>query len=57
MVDDFYRFEGQSDLADSSILYAISFPKYGLKGVLIAPYSIYSEPIMDQMMEKLQIKR
>lgn len=31
-VDKFYRFEGMSDPADSSILYAISSNKYNLKG-------------------------
>jgi hypothetical protein len=56
-VDDFYRFEGESDPADESIVYAISSPKYGLKGVLVAPYGIYSEPITDQMVEKLRITR
>lgn len=54
-VDDFYRFEGMSDPADNSILYAISSDKYGLKGILINAYGIYSEPIVDEMLEKLKI--
>ena len=53
-VDTYYRFEGMSDPADSSILYAISSDKYGLKGVLINAYGIYSEPIVDEMVEKLK---
>ncbi|HTE23724.1 phosphoribosylpyrophosphate synthetase [Flavitalea sp.] len=57
VVDDFYRFEGESDPADESIVYAISAPKYGLKGVLVAAFGIYSESATDQIMEKLRIKR
>lgn len=54
-VDDYYRFEGPSDPADNSILYAISSDKYGLKGVLVNAYGIYSEPVVDEMMEKLKV--
>lgn len=57
VVDDFFRFEGATDPADESIVYAISSPKHGIKGVLVAAYGIYSEPFTDQMMERLRIKR
>lgn len=53
-VDKFYRFEGMSDPADSSIIYAISSDKYKLKGILINAYGIYSEPIVDEMLDKLK---
>jgi hypothetical protein len=53
-VDKFYRFEGMSDPADSSILYAISSDVYQLKGILINAYGIYSEPIVDQMLARLR---
>jgi len=32
MVDDFFRFEGDSDRADASIIYAISSPSNAIKG-------------------------
>ena len=57
VVDDFFRFEGASDPADESIVYAISSAKHGLKGVLVAPFGVYSEPVTDQMMAKLRIVR
>lgn len=53
-IDKFFRFEGASDPDDSSILYAISSGKYKLKGVLINAYGIYSEPITDEMLNKLK---
>ena len=56
-VDKYYRFEGPSDPADQAILYAISSDIYQLKGVLVNAYGIYSEPVTDEMLEKLEIKK
>jgi hypothetical protein len=56
-VDKYYRFEGESNPDDAAILYAISSDKHQLKGVLVNAYGIYSEPITDEMMEKLQIRK
>jgi hypothetical protein len=53
-LDKFFRFEGESNPDDSSILYAISSKKYKLKGVLVNAYSIYSNPISDEMMRKFK---
>lgn len=55
-VDDYYRFEGESNPSDSAILYAISSEKFGLKGVLVNAYGIYSDTVADEMMEKLKIR-
>ena len=55
-VDKFYRFEGASNPSDSAILYAISSEKYGLKGVLVNGYGIYSEPLTDAMIEQLKVR-
>ncbi len=41
-VDDFYRFEGESDPADSAILYLISAAD-GSKGTLIDAYGAYDD--------------
>ena len=55
-VDSFYRFEGDSNPSDAAILYAISSDKHKLKGLLVNAYGIYSEPIADEMMEKLDVR-
>ena len=55
-VDEYFRFDNDSDPADQSILYAISSEKYNLKGVLINSYGIYSEKITDEMVDKLNMR-
>lgn len=54
-VDKYFRFDEVSDPADQSIIYAISSDKYDLKGILINSYGVYTEPITDEMLEKLKI--
>ena len=56
-VDKFYRFEGESNPSDAAILYAVSSDKHQLKGILVNGYGIYSEPITDEMLEKLDIRK
>lgn len=56
-VDNYYRFEGASNPSDAAILYAISSDKHKLKGVLVNAYGIYSEPVTDEMMAKLEIRK
>jgi hypothetical protein len=43
--------------SDQSILYAISSDKYQLKGVLVNAYGIYSDPVTDEMLEKLTVRK
>jgi hypothetical protein len=57
MIDKYFRFEGQSNPSDQAILYAISSDKHNLKGVLVNGYGIYSEPLTDEMLEKLDIRK
>jgi len=52
-IDKVYRFEGDTDPGDQSILFAISSEKFDLKGVLVNGYGIYSDPITDEMQAKL----
>ena len=42
-IDEFYRFEGESNPSDMSIVYAIRSPKYNLKGVLVNAYGMYAD--------------
>ncbi len=57
VIDRIYRFEGESDPADEATLYAISAPKYGIKGILVNGAGIYTEDITDEMLNSLQINR
>ena len=56
-IDKYYRFEGQSNPSDQAILYAISSDRHHLKGVLVNAYGIYSEPVTDEMIEKLDVRK
>lgn len=54
-IDNYYRFDDDDSSADSSsILYTITSEKYKLKGTLINAYSIYSEALTDEMLNKLE---
>jgi hypothetical protein len=56
-VDKFFRFEGASDPDDEAILYAISSDNKNLKGLLVNAYGIYSEPLTDEMMARLDLRK
>ena len=55
IIDKVYRFEGNSDPGDESTLYAISAPKYQIKGILVNGYGIYTESLTDDMLRTLQV--
>lgn len=54
-IDEFYRFEGMTDPADSAVIYAISSPVGNLKGVLIDAYGVYAENISPELLDKLKM--
>lgn len=56
VIDKFYRFEGASDPADEATVYAISAPKYDIKGVLVNGYGVYTEDLTDEMLKSLRVK-
>jgi hypothetical protein len=51
-VDDFYRFEGESDPGDNSILYLISTID-GSKGTLIDAYGAYDDANVSEFIRKV----
>jgi hypothetical protein len=53
-IDEYYRFEVNSDPDDNSIIYAIS-AKDGLKGVLIDAYGVYAENMTPEMAAKMKV--
>ena len=57
VIDKVYRFEGDSDPADEATVYAISCPKYNIKGVLVNGAGIYTDTLTDEMLDSLKINR
>lgn len=57
VIDQVYRFEGQSDPGDEATVYAISSPKYGIKGILVNGAGIYTDELTDEMVAKLHMKQ
>jgi hypothetical protein len=55
-ITEVYRFEGNSDPADESVVFAIE-SKSGMKGVLVNAFGVYSEPLSDEMVSKLSIHK
>jgi len=54
-IDEVYRFEGMTDPADSSVVYAISSSVGNLKGVLVDAYGVYAENVSPELLGKLKI--
>lgn len=54
-IDKFYRFEGISDPMDQSILYAISSPKFKVRGLLVNAYGVDSDEYSSALVSKLKV--
>ena len=52
-IDSFHRFEGPSDPADMSIVYAVSSQQHGLKGLLIGDYGANAQAYIHRMVAPL----
>ena len=52
-IDEFHRFEGMTDPADESIVYGISSPKHGIKGVLVNAFGPHASSLTQEMVRKL----
>ncbi|WP_242926245.1 hypothetical protein [Pontibacter vulgaris] len=50
---DFYRFEGESDPSDMSILYAIE-TKSGMKGTISNSYGPYADQKVDSFLKQVE---
>lgn len=50
-----YRFEGETNPSDSSVIYAVQAADGSMKGTLISAYGVYSEPVSDDMIQKLKV--
>lgn len=54
VIDKLYRFDGATNPADESVLYAISSEKFNLKGTLVDAYGTYSDSLTQEMIQKLR---
>ncbi len=52
-IREYYRFEGMTDPADSSVVYAIE-SDHGVKGVLVNAYGVYADSLSSDMITKLR---
>ena len=52
-IKNFFRFEGDSDPADNSILYAIELNN-GEKGTLTDAYGSYNDPLIGKFIEQVE---
>lgn len=55
-IAEVYRFEGNSDPADESVVFAIESSN-GLKGILVNAFGVYSESLSDEMIKKLNYQK
>ena len=53
-IDEVIRFENTSDPDDQSILYAISSPPQGLKGIFIESYGSYHDELSPEILQKFK---
>lgn len=56
-IDAVYRFEGESNPDDEAVVYAISSPKFGVKGILVNAYGPYAEEASTALVQKLHEKQ
>ena len=52
-IKHFYRFEGESDPADTSIVYAIETDS-GERGTLIDSYGAYADPLVEKFIKQVE---
>ncbi len=55
-VDEFYRFEGETNPADESIVYAISSNSHDRMGTLVDAYGPYADQLSAEMVERLKFR-
>ncbi|MGZ3742334.1 MAG: phosphoribosylpyrophosphate synthetase [Pseudobdellovibrionaceae bacterium] len=53
-IDGIIRFENTSDPDDQAILYAISIPTLGLKGIYVDTYGLHQDELSREMTERLK---
>ena len=52
-INEHFRFEGESDPGDMTVLYAVETDS-GIKGLLIDAFGVYSDPEESEFMQKIR---
>jgi hypothetical protein len=52
-IDDIFRFEGETDPADETIVIAVSSTQHNIKGILVNGYGIYDDAATSEVIKKL----
>ena len=55
-IDEFYRFEGDSNPDDEMIVYAISSKDGNVKGTLVNAFGMYADSANDNLISKLNVR-
>jgi hypothetical protein len=56
-ITEVYRFEGETNPSDESVVYAVESKDGKMKGALVNAYGLYADPMSDEMIQKLSIHR
>ena len=56
-ITEAYRFEGETDPADESVVYAIESKKHQVRGVLVNAYGAYADGVSGALAAKFQLHR
>lgn len=54
IIDETYRFEGDTDPGDSMIVFAISSKKNDIKGIVVNAFGMYSDSATSKIVERLR---
>ena len=54
-ITEHYRFEGNSNPDDSSVIYAIESKDGTMKGILVNAYGVYGDSMSNDMLVKLSV--
>lgn len=54
-VVEYYRFEGETNPSDESIVFAISSKDSTIKGTLVSAYGVYGEDTSEELIQKLSM--
>lgn len=52
-----HRFEGITNPSDEEVVYAVASKDGSMKGVLVSAFGMYSEPMDDALIRKLQVHK